>query len=193
MSNRIYIGLLHYPVYNKTGEVAASSITNHDLHDLARLCVTYGLNGYFVVTPLELQRKLGERLIAHWVTGPGADYNWTRKEAFKLARMASDLAEVKARIEDECGKPARLVGTSAKKMEKQVSFGEMRKRLAKETEGVWLIIFGTGWGLERGFMEREFDYLLEPIRGSGDYNHLSVRSAAAIILDRLFSVDSTDE
>ena len=27
--------------------------------------------------------------------------------------------------------------------------------------------------------------ILEPIRGSGEYNHLSVRSACAIILDRL--------
>jgi len=29
------------------------------------------------------------------------------------------------------------------------------------------------------------DMLLEPIEGYTDYNHLSVRSAAAIILDRL--------
>ena len=30
------------------------------------------------------------------------------------------------------------------------------------------------------------DYVLEPIGGGGDYNHLSVRSAASIMLDRLF-------
>jgi hypothetical protein len=29
------------------------------------------------------------------------------------------------------------------------------------------------------------DYVLEPIVGKTDYNHLSVRSAAAIIFDRL--------
>jgi len=193
LSRRIYIALLHYPVYNKSGEVAASSITNHDLHDLARLAVTFGLAGYFVVTPLEVQRKLGERLIAHWVTGPGADYNWTRKEAFKLVRMAADFAEVKQRIAEEAGKPARVVMTSAKKLSRSAGFKGLRERLAAEADAPWLIVFGTGWGLETGFLERESDYLLEPIPGRGDYNHLSVRSAAGMILDRLLSVDRKDD
>ena len=30
------------------------------------------------------------------------------------------------------------------------------------------------------------DYILEPIRANSKYNHLSVREAVAIILDRLF-------
>ncbi len=29
------------------------------------------------------------------------------------------------------------------------------------------------------------DFFLEPIKGPSDYNHLSVRSAVAIVLDRL--------
>jgi hypothetical protein len=29
------------------------------------------------------------------------------------------------------------------------------------------------------------DYILDPLAGAGTYNHLSVRSAVAIILDRL--------
>jgi hypothetical protein len=29
------------------------------------------------------------------------------------------------------------------------------------------------------------DYILDPLVGSGNYNHLSVRSAVAIMLDRL--------
>ena len=32
---------------------------------------------------------------------------------------------------------------------------------------------------------KKFDYILEPVYGSCDYNHLCVRSAVAIILDRL--------
>ena len=32
---------------------------------------------------------------------------------------------------------------------------------------------------------KKFDYILEPVYGPGEYNHLSVRSAVAIILDRL--------
>ena len=34
-------------------------------------------------------------------------------------------------------------------------------------------------------MMKQFDYIVEPIYGAGSYNHLCVRSAAAIILDRL--------
>jgi hypothetical protein len=47
-----------------------------------------------------------------------------------------------------------------------------------------VLAFGTAWGLSPAFMA-EADFVLEPLAGSGDYNHLSVRSAAAIILDRL--------
>ncbi len=48
-----------------------------------------------------------------------------------------------------------------------------------------LLIFGTGWGLAPAVVA-EADALLEPIRSAvGDYNHLSVRSACAIALDRL--------
>ena len=50
---------------------------------------------------------------------------------------------------------------------------------------VLLVLFGTGWGLEDALIE-SCDGVLNPIRGADEYNHLSVRSAAAIILDRLF-------
>jgi len=61
----VSIALLHYPVYNKGGEVVASAITNLDLHDLARMTVTFGLARYYVVTPLDLQRRLAAKLMEH--------------------------------------------------------------------------------------------------------------------------------
>ncbi len=48
----------------------------------------------------------------------------------------------------------------------------------------FLIILGTGWGLTETIFSQS-DYVLEAVEGYTDYNHLSVRSAAAIILDRL--------
>jgi hypothetical protein len=48
-----------------------------------------------------------------------------------------------------------------------------------------LILFGTGWGLD----DRQIpgaSQVLAPIRGAPTWNHLSVRSAVAIVLDRLF-------
>ncbi|MGC8720905.1 MAG: RNA methyltransferase, partial [Thermodesulforhabdaceae bacterium] len=48
-----------------------------------------------------------------------------------------------------------------------------------------ILLFGTAWGLADAVFEQA-DYILEPIRGKSSYNHLSVRCAAAIIIDRLF-------
>ena len=50
--------------------------------------------------------------------------------------------------------------------------------------GSYALVLGTAWGLTDDFLNQA-DYLLEPICGPTDYNHLSVRSAAAIMLDRL--------
>jgi hypothetical protein len=58
----------------------------------------------------------------------------------------------------------------------------MRQLLA-DLETPFLMLFGTGWGLTREVKDGS-DYVLAPIEGKG-YNHLSVRSAVAIILDRL--------
>ncbi len=189
--DRIYMALLHYPVYNKTGEVVASSITNHDLHDLARLNATFGLAGYFIVCPLELQRKLAGRLIQHWLTGPGAEQNWTRKEAFQRASVVAELAEVKNAVREQTGQGPKLVATTARGAGGQIGYRALRDKMDQEAGQSWLILFGTGWGLTREFLDQEADYLLKPILGSGDYNHLSVRSASAIILDRLFAIDRT--
>ena len=62
---RLYIGLLHYPVYNKNYETIASAITNTDLHDLARLARTYGAKKFFVITPLRDQQELAGRILKH--------------------------------------------------------------------------------------------------------------------------------
>ncbi|HBQ11087.1 MAG TPA: tRNA (guanine(37)-N(1))-methyltransferase, partial [Myxococcales bacterium] len=48
-----------------------------------------------------------------------------------------------------------------------------------------LILFGTGHGLAPALLEA-CDGVVAAIRGDGSYNHLSVRAAVAITLDRLF-------
>jgi len=48
-----------------------------------------------------------------------------------------------------------------------------------------LILLGTGWGLADALIP-SVSRVLAPIEGSSDWNHLSVRSAGAIVLDRLF-------
>jgi hypothetical protein len=72
---KLYVALIHYPVVDKNGDIIASAVTNLDLHDISRAAKTYGLKSFYVVTPLEDQRELVERIISHWTNGIGAAYN----------------------------------------------------------------------------------------------------------------------
>jgi len=63
----------------------------------------------------------------------------------------------------------------------------MREKL-KQKDDIYLIMMGTGWGMPEELVQ-SCDYILEPILGPGTWNHLSVRNASAIVLDRLFSVN----
>jgi hypothetical protein len=81
-----------------------------------------------------------------------------------------------------------IIGTTARPGEGRVTFAEMRDRIALEPDRPRLMLLGTGWGLAGEAMDR-CDTVLEPVCGPTDYNHLSVRSAGAILLDRLLGPD----
>jgi hypothetical protein len=179
----LYLALLHHPVYDKNGAVVTTAVTNMDVHDLGRLARTFGVRAFYVATPVPTLRRLVERIMRHWDTGPGATYNRTRKEALALARLAHDLDAVVADIERETGVLPRLVATSAREGGQRLSFTALRRRLHEEPRPDVLLL-GTGWGLTEDVLGRADD-TLEPIRGTAGWNHLSVRTAAAIILDRL--------
>ena len=180
----VYVALVHYPVYDKNRRIVTTAVTNIDVHDIARSSATYGARGYFVVTPVEQQRVLVEELIDHWTIGVGAVYNPRRKTALDSARVVADLAEAARLVREDTGAEPITVITGANFRDETISHSEMREML-RNKPGAALIIIGTGWGLEASFTEK-MDYKLAPILGTGEYNHLSVRSAAAIMLDRLF-------
>lgn len=181
--SRLSIALLHYPVYDRNGRVVATAVTNLDIHDMARLARTFGLFRYFVVTPVEEQRILAERIRAHWQDGWGGSYNPDRREALGLLRVMPDLDAVRDDLEGSFQRPTITVATGAKERPGAISFDGLRQRVQDE-EGPFLLLLGTGWGLTDEYFERA-DIVLEPIKGAGEYNHLSVRAAAAIIMDRL--------
>ena len=183
---RLYIGLLHYPVYNKNNQTIASAITNFDLHDLSRLSMTYGVRKFFIITPLDDQRRLAERIILHWTNGYGARYNVDRKEAFKITDIARSLAEAIDKIREiEGEKPILIATDAAKRVRGSITFSRTIEIL--NSEKTVLILFGTAWGLHEEVIDMA-DFMLEPIRGKNGYNHLSVRTAAGIILDRLAGI-----
>jgi hypothetical protein len=171
-------------VINRSGDVIASAFTNLDLHDISRAARTFGLRSFYVVTPLEDQIKLIQRLIDHWIRGAGATYNPVRKQALELIRLKKSLKEVieDIRSNSTSGDAPKTVATSARKLPHAISFDELNRYLHNDME--CLLILGTAWGLADDLISGA-DYILEPIKGISDYNHLSVRSAAAIMLDRL--------
>jgi hypothetical protein len=181
----IYLALVHNPIYNKLGEKITTTVTNYDLHDISRAAKTYDIKKYYVVNHLKSQQELVQRVKDYWTGGRGADYCYNRHQAFSMLEITDDLAEVKNKIENETGKKPLLVATDAKEFSNSISYKKLRDNF-KETEQPYLLIFGTGYGLTEDTLA-DCDYILDPIWGRGDFNHLSVRSAASIIMDRLLS------
>lgn len=182
MESNIYIGLVHHPIYDKRKEVVATAITNFDIHDIARCAKTFGVGGFFIITPLESQVQLADRIIRHWREGIGSVYNPTRKESFSLVRVSRTIDEADREIFNLWQTKVKRVATGASPHPKNIDFGFLRN-LLKDEKTPFFLLFGTGWGLTQEVKDSS-DYILAPIAGKG-YNHLSVRSAVAIILDRL--------
>jgi len=179
----LYTGLIHYPVYNRNSQKIASSITTLDIHDLARLARTYSVESVFIVTPLEDQQEIAAQVVKHWLTGYGASYNEDRKKAIDLVAIVPSLEEVVAAVKRNEGQAPLVIATDAREQEKRyLSYSDARRII--EEDRVVLLLFGTAWGLHDELLET-VDYVLAPIPGRNGYNHLSVRAAAAIIMDRL--------
>lgn len=177
------MGLLHYPVYNKNHETIASAITTFDLHDCSRLAKTYGVKTFFVITPLKDQQELARRVLNHWTVGYGAEYNRTRKDALELMAVSSSLdACIDEITTREAERPVLIVTDASRKKVPGLTYAKARAMVMADQ--VILLLFGTAWGLVDDVFKKA-DYLLDPVEGATGYNHLSVRSAAAIILDRL--------
>lgn len=192
MSAAVYCALVHHPVRNREGASITSAITNVDVHDIARSSRTYRLAGYFVVSPIAAQRLLVDRILDHWRTGAGARRVPDRTEALSRCHPVESIEAALAMIEAERGERAEMVVTEARPelATRALGWGAMRSRLATTTRPT-LILFGTAHGLHPDVLSRA-DVVLEPIEGAADYNHLSVRAAAAITFDRLFRREAAE-
>ena len=184
----VYCGLIHHPVRDRAGATITTSITNLDVHDIARTSRTYGLAGYFVVTPIDAQRVLVGRILEHWRHGEGRQRVPERGEALALVQTVATLEEACAAIATATGRRPRLWATAARAgSSTPVAFAEARQYLA-DPDPV-LLLFGTGHGLAEQLLAT-VDLQLAPVAGRSQpgappYNHLSVRAAAAIVIDRL--------
>lgn len=191
-----YVALMHDEVLVPDARVGAAagatksgmtSVTSIDMHDIARSAATYGLKGFFVVTPLVDQQSIVQTLLNFWKTGSGVTYNPHRHVAMRQVELVDSFDAVIAAIEIQTGKKPLVIATSAQ----VVPAGE--KITYFDQERVWshgrpvLFLLGTGRGLAPQVLDR-CDYVLERLYGFSSFNHLSVRSAAAIIFDRWLGV-----
>jgi hypothetical protein len=179
----LYLALLHHPVLDKNGQIVTTAVTNMDIHDIARSATTYGVRRFYVVTPVKALRALAQKILEHWETGYGSTYNLTRKEALALVRIEHDLDGTLVSLERETDERPLLVVTSARPAPDVIGYEALRARLDAPGPPL-LLLFGTGWGLAPEIINRA-DLRLAPVFGPTPYNHLSVRAAAAVILDRL--------
>lgn len=182
-ARRLAIALVHHPVRDAAGETVTTAITNLDVHDLARSARTYGVTDYFLVHPIAAQRELVGRICDHWQHGSSGKRIPDRKLALALVRSAPSLEDVFEALGGRANVEVWI--TAARSVAEPVSYDEARARLAVPGKPV-LVLFGTGWGLAQSVIETA-DAALPPVRAAvaSDYNHLSVRAACAIILDRL--------
>jgi hypothetical protein len=137
-----------------------------------------------VVHPIEAQRELVQRIRTHWTDGSSAKRIPDRREALIRLRIVSTLEDV---WEAFGGRESIEVwATAARDLGPCLAFDEARDRLSRQEDSrAVVLLFGTGWGLARGVISLA-DAVLEPIRAVAEsYNHLSVRAACAIALDRL--------
>jgi hypothetical protein len=182
-------------VFDRTGKIVTSSLTNFDVHDLARSTMTYGLAAYHIVTPVTVHREKAEHIATMWLEEQAARTPSrsqakpaTRGSALALVRTADSVETVIAQLTQEYGTAPIVVATSAK----AESFPAAARRSPSEllaemslASAPLLLLLGTGWGLADHLIP-SVSRVLTPIEGGSDWNHLSVRSAGAILLDRLF-------
>jgi hypothetical protein len=176
----LFVALIHYPGLNRNGHVVA--ITSLDLHDIARSALTYGVRAMYVVHPVAVQRDFALRVMDHWRLDSGRLYDSRRREALDLVEVVEDLDSAVKAAETIANAPARLVYTSARV--KGTAYADLRLEVESTQCGPLMLMLGTGFGLAPAMRERA-DIVLNAIHGPGEYNHLSVRAAASIILDRL--------
>ncbi|MBT3456206.1 tRNA (guanosine(37)-N1)-methyltransferase TrmD [bacterium] len=187
-----YVVLMHDEILLEKGRVGTTSVASLDIHDIARSSRTYGLKKYFIVTPLEDQQKIIQKLLSFWDSDVGKTYNRGRHDAVSRVCIEPSLQDVLKRIEEEEGKNPVIISTSAQESDLSNPINYYDQEKVWSLDRPVLFVLGTGRGLSEKVIKKS-DFVLLPINGFSNFNHLSVRSAAAIIFDRWFGISTKGE
>jgi len=181
----MYLGLIHHPILGREEQIITTSVTNMDIHDIARSARTFNFKKYFIVTPVIKQHELVQSILNHWNTDVENSYNPDRSSALSFIELANTIDAAKERIKEIEGVDPYIVVTGANFDEFSGNEKSLREKLQVDNRPMFLL-FGTGWGLHASVTDAA-DFKLDPIVGTAEdgYNHLSVRSAVAIYCDRI--------
>ena len=180
----VAVALVHHPVRDRRGDIVTTSVTASDIHDIARVARTFGAEPYYIVTPVEAQRQMIERIARHWIDGDGRRQDHPRGEAIELIRVVPTLGAAVADLERRLGTRPAVTVTGASLDRDDTTIATLRPTIARHGLPGVLLVFGTGWGLTAEICDGA-DVRLEPIDGGTGFRHLPVRAAIAIVLDRL--------
>ncbi len=179
----VAIALVHYPILDKQKDIVATNITNFDIHDIARAATVYGIRKYYIIHPMKEQQMFVDRILDHWRTGQGAQFNPSRKRSLRIVQPAGSIDDA---LRDWNRPESLVMATHARPVEgvPAWTFQDFKQELF-ERKRPGFVVFGTGYGLTDDFM-KSCHGVLESIRGAPpeDFRHLSVRSAVSICLDR---------
>lgn len=187
LAKRTYVLLAHHPVLDRNGKTVTTSVTNFDIHDIARSCATYGVAGYYPVSPIRSQREKISRIIEIWRKEIRQAGSADRGQALGTIAVQDSIESAVQEIGRREKADPWVVATSAQRAapNKEVNYPELVAERISDGKRPLVLVLGTGWGLH-GDVLAVSDQQLAPISGLGDFNHLSVRSALSTILDRLF-------
>lgn len=110
----LYLALLHHPVLLKHKISGTSSLTNLDVHDIARISRTYGLGGFFG------RHAAGDTPPAERASDPldrgqrSGVQSGSASRSSRLVRPATSLADIVETLTESCGMAPLVIGTSAR-------------------------------------------------------------------------------
>jgi hypothetical protein len=180
--NNLDLALVHHDMTDRSGRIITTSVTPIDIHDIARNCKTFGVRKFYVAHPSKKMRDLVRSIMGHWESTDAKKYNPNRTEALAVAEVLPTLQDALGDATLSRGKKPKILGTSARDGKERITFSQARELI--HTKENFILLLGTGHGISTN-LANQADYFIEPIKGASEYNHLSVRSACAILLDRL--------
>jgi tRNA (guanine37-N1)-methyltransferase len=123
-------------------------------------------------------------IAAHWITGYGAEFNPDRAGAMEKIKTAPSAPKALDWINERERRAPFVIATTARERDGTLSWLTLKDMILLDERPV-VFLFGSGWGLCEEALA-EADAVMSPISGGQGYNHLSVRSAVSITLDRFF-------